>query len=93
MEISYKLLIYKAVKDIVYSSTSKVDAVRKIKTTFGISLIVAKALYEEIYPPTEIHTNIEFYSNKPVGVCYNNDDSTITIVMADSIEEAMKVQL
>lgn len=93
MEISYKILVNKVIKDIVADSTGKLDTVRKIKNIFGISLVTAKALYEEVCPVTEIHENVMLYSTKPVGVCYNNDDGTVTIVMADSIEEAMKVKL
>jgi len=30
-------------------------------------------------------------NNLPVGVVYNNDDGTITVVMASTIEEALEV--
>lgn len=93
MELCYKTLVANAIRDIAFTSAGKIDTVKRIKNIFGVSLLTAKSLYEEVYPRTEIHENIMLYSTKPVGVCYNNDDNTITIVMADSIEEAMKVEI
>lgn len=91
--ISYEILVRKVVKGIANKHTDKLATIKEIRDTFDVSLNTARNLYEEVYPRTEIHENIPLYSNKPVGVAYNNDDGTINIVMADSIEEAMKIQL